>query len=64
MILCFYDTSAFIKSEVYFRHHYSAIVIKFEHCIEYEDPKNCASEVEALRFWKAKNVIKGFLPMI
>ena len=43
-ILCFNNKSAYLQSEEIFKKQYSALVIKVEHCIEYESPENCASE--------------------
>ena len=51
-VRCLYSDTAYIQSEPFFKSNYGAIVVKLELCIEYESPENCASEEEAIEFFK------------
>ena len=52
-----------MQSESFYRDHYASILVKIEHCIEYDSPENCASEEEAVEFWAEHDGIVFVLNM-
>mmetsp|Transcript_31479 Transcript_31479/g.39129 ORF Transcript_31479/g.39129 Transcript_31479/m.39129 type:complete len:132 (-) Transcript_31479:1531-1926(-) len=47
------EEDAFLASEQYFKSNYAEILIKFEHCKEYQAPDLCSPDKDASDFWSS-----------
>lgn len=57
-MLCLMDDNAYIESDPFFFSNFAGISLVFKHCIETNDPSECASEAEARQFWEMpKNIL-------